>query len=183
MVRNMLQRFLSLGAICVAGAAAATAGQPAPAAEAAPPPAEAKPIPALQDITGRWTGRFHARRASCSGDDCNMMTIDMARCGAAWCGVVVPKEGGCGDTALRLEGPRKDGNSEAVFTGSLRLAPGSEPYTVRVSGVEGNGGETASLWLLGDTGGDLRMFRRSFPLEAHMTRQGEPACKGEPKTS
>lgn len=167
----------SVGAVCVA-AAAAFAGDVGTAAPSVGPAA-------LTDISGRWQGHFHAfgaKRASCTGPECNIMTLDVGRCGAAWCGVVINKDGGCGATALRLDGPKVEG-SELAFEGSLKLAEGAEPYTVRATGFARGGDPAATLWLIGDTGGSLRFMRRTFPFEARLSRQGEPVCKGEQKTS
>lgn len=181
MFPSRLQRRFSLALVCVAAGAG-----PALAADA---PSQASPevvAPTkLEDISGRWQGRFRAygaKRSSCTGEDCNRLTLDVSRCGSAWCGVVVPKEGGCGETAMRLDGPRADGR-EAAFTGTLKLAEGTEPYTVRTSGIARDSVDPATMWIIGDTGGELRMFRRSFPFEATMARQGDAVCKPEQKTS
>ncbi len=187
MFRKVVTRIL--GSVCVAAAAALPLAAEAGSADAGASQGDvalATAPTALSDISGRWEGRFRAygaRRAACTGEDCNKLTLDVARCGETWCGVVVDKDGGCGVTALRAAGPKAAEADELAFEGTLKLAEGTEPYTVRVSGQAKLDDEPTTLWVIGDTGGELRLFRRSFPFEARLTRQGEPTCKGEAKTS
>lgn len=180
MSRSLIQRIVAC--VCVVAAAGFTPG----ASVAGDDAAAGSPVhaTALQDLAGRWQGRFHAfgaRRASCQGDDCHALTLDIGRCGDGWCGVIVGKDGGCGATALKLASGKPDGR-EYAFEGTISIAEGTEPYTVRATGNRRSADDPAVLWLIGDTGGTLRMMRRTFPFEAQLTRQGEPACK-EQKTS
>lgn len=180
MSRSHLLRSLASFYVVATATTAAVADPPA----STPATAGAVDPSAVQDLTGRWQGRFRssrAQRASCEGDTCNTLTLDVARCNAGWCGVRVMENGACGATAMTLAGPTMD-HKELVFDGTLQLAEGTEPYSVRVSGFAATD-KSPTIWLIGDTGGSLRMLRRSFPFEAQLTRQGEPACKAEQKTS
>lgn len=167
---------LILAAVCVvAGAATVSAAEPA------------KPtaFQSLDDLGGRWQGHFRAfgaKRVACSGEGCNTLTLDVSRCGEGWCGVEVATGGACGTTALKIGAGKRDGGQTA-FEGTLQLAERTEPYTVRISGHPGEAGKPATLWAVGDTGGSLRMLRRTFPFEAQLARQGEASCKPEHKTS
>lgn len=134
-------------------------------------------------LAGRWSGHYFrmAARDGCTGDDCRRLVLDVSRCGEGWCGVLVGKDGTCGATALRLGagGPGRHEGQE--FTGRLELAPGAEPYTIHATLGSNDG--SPRLWLTGDTGGEYRFYRRTFPFEAQLSRSGDAVCRGESKTS
>lgn len=135
-------------------------------------------------LAGRWSGHHYrmAARDGCTGDDCRRLVLDVSRCGEGWCGVLVGKDGLCGATALRLGAGRPGRNQVIEFDGRLELASGVEPYTIRATlgSAEGDG---PMLWLTGDTGGEYRLYRRTFPFEAQLARSGDAVCRAESKTS
>jgi len=167
--------------LCVlAGAGPVLAGEPAdgPAATA----------PAASEIAGRWQGPTYelARR----GDDCDgkpcMLTLDVVACATGWCGVeVIGTEQRCGATALRLDGGDANPGGNTLFKGKLELAQGTEPYVVEAHLL--NPGEEAGakmeLEIAGDTGGEFRMFRRSFPFHATLVRISDAKCRPETTVS
>ena len=180
-----------LAAVCVAGWALPVIAKDAPAkvgpaAAGAAAARAAAGLAAADNLEGRWRGTFHgaARRShgavACSGDDCHKLTLDIARCGDGWCGVEVDRSGSCKAVALRLA-PKGPEPGEGAFAGQLELAASTEPYTVRAT-YRGRDEDSAPiLWLIGDTGGQFRVFRRSFPFEAQLERVDAARC--ENKTS
>lgn len=167
---------LSLGVLCVfAAAGSVRAGGPdqgltGTSTDGAP----------VLDIAGRWQGLSHVvgRRAeACSGNRC-VLTLDIVRCQGGWCGVeVVGPSQRCGPMALRLDGGEANGASR-VFKGNLELAQGSEPYVVEVYFVAAGGDDVRpELQIVGDTGGEFRMFRRTFPFNVTMVRSGDASCR------
>lgn len=170
----------SFAALCVLAAAArAVAGD-----AAIDRPSEA---PAAADLAGRWEGRTFelARAASDCGDTPCTLTLDLARCASGWCGVeVIGAEHRCGATALRLDDGTEAGGSARQFKGRLELAKGTEPYVVEAYLVtlSGEGAET-QLQIVGDTGGEFRMFRRSFPFNATLVRVSDAKCRPESTVS
>lgn len=170
----------SIALVCVlAAAGAAFAGEPQ-SGEAAKA--------ALIDIAGRWEGRSFelARTKDCGGDEPCTLTLDLARCATGWCGVeVIGRERRCGTTALKLDGGvvNPEGGL-TLFKGKLELAQGTEPYVVEVYLYPPNGGDDKSaLEITGDTGGEFRMFRRSFPFNATLARAGDAACRPDATVS
>ncbi len=164
----------SIAAICVL-AGAALAGEPA-----------APPAPAAADISGRWQGESYvlASKAAegCDGTRCTL-TLDIARCASGWCGVEVAENQKCGATALRIQG-EDDGAGGTVFKGKLELARGTEPYVVQAYLSPAMEGENKpGLEIIGDTGGEFRIFRRSFPFNARLVRAGDAKCKPETSIS
>jgi hypothetical protein len=179
-----VRRILSLAAVCgLALTVPAFANEPGPAASEAVQPARA-------DLAGRWEGRTYelSRRGSdCSGTNgpCTL-TLDVARCGGGWCGVeVTGAERRCGATALKLDGGSgPDKGSAPVFNGDLSLAKGTEPYVVEVYLVgPAAADEVAQLQIVGDTGGEFRMFRRSFPFSATLAKISDAKCQPESTVS
>jgi hypothetical protein len=177
----------SFAALCVLAAAGllATAGQ-APAGDA---PDTQESTPGVANLSGRWQGRSYElsrREDDCSGTRC-LLTLDIMKCTSGWCGVeVLDGDKRCGETALKLDaGTQAAGNVVPVFKGTLELAKGTEPYVVEVYVVPGgrDGSPDRDLQIAGDTGGEFRMFRRSFPFNATLARTGEPACKPETSIS
>lgn len=169
----------SIALLCVLSAAGpALAGEDASGAK----PAEAATV----DIAGRWEGRTYelARSDGCDGKPCTL-TLDLVRCAAGWCGVEVIGAGHrCGATALRLDAGEANPNGPAVFKGKLELAQGTEPYVIEAYLVGPSAGDdTSELQLTGDTGGEFRMFRRSFPFNATLVRAGDAQCRPDATVS
>ena len=158
---------LILGALCVLAAAS-----PAGARLAAP------------DIAGRWQGENY-RTASlapdCGGGACTL-TLDIVRCGEGWCGIAVGHDNRCGGTALTLDAG-EEGTGNTLFKGRLELASGTEPYVVQAYLVPAEGDAPVTLDIIGDTGGEFRMFRRSFPFQTNLVRAGAATCKAEKPVS
>ena len=141
------------------------------------------------DLSGRWEGSSYfdlkpgqdcASTAGSSGS-C-MLRLDVVACGEGWCGVELGKDDRCGGTALRL-GKGKSEPGRATYEGKLELAKGTEPYVVRAFLVPNAPGGKPSLDIIGDTGGEFRMFRRSFPFQTTLSRSGDPHCKPETTVS
>ncbi|MFA5900087.1 MAG: hypothetical protein WC829_13370 [Hyphomicrobium sp.] len=146
-----------LGAVCVLVAASQLSAAISPA-----------------NIAGRWQGDSWANEGA------SKLTLDIVRCGEGWCGVKVEANNSCGGTALRLDA----GTSEEEFVqfkGSLQLAAKTEPYVVQVSifGPDSNepAGSAPKLQITGDTGGQFRAYRRSFPFEAQLVRVQDAVCR------
>jgi hypothetical protein len=138
------------------------------------------------DLSGRWEGASYfdskaSENCTGAGGPC-VLKLDVVACGDGWCGIELGKEDRCGATALRL-GKGTPEAGRASFEGKLELAKGTEPYVVRAflgsSSLDGK----PSLEIIGDTGGEFRMFRRSFPFQTTLLRSGEPHCKPETTVS
>lgn len=123
------------------------------------------------DISGRWQGDSYA-----IGGAPDKLTLDIVACGPGWCGVKVEANNACGITALKLDAGTADPDS-VTFKGTLALARGTEPYTVQSYLMPPAEGEPVRLQVIGDTGGTFRIFRRSFPFEAQLTRTSDAVCK------
>lgn len=175
-----IQFVSSFTLVCVL-AAAAVAVEPSNA----PPAPDGSTGTVLADLSGRWEGRTYelARRgADCDGQPCTL-TLDLVRCGEGWCGVEVTGAARtCGTTALTLDGGVA--GKFGPFKGKLALAKGTEPYVVEAYLLSSSEGEAkAELEIAGDTGGEFRVFRRSFPFNATLARSGEALCRAESKVS
>ena len=121
-------------------------------------------------IAGRWQGQSYA------GDNSGPLTLDIVACGQSWCGIRVAANDACGGTALKLNGGAVEENT-ARFEGTLELAPGTEPYTVQASVFPPEEGKAPEMQLVGDTGGQFRAYRRSFPFEAALVRLKDAVCR------
>lgn len=121
-----------------------------------------------KDIAGRWNAQNRA------------LTLDIESCGSRWCGVQVIDGAQCGATVLQLDVVPDEHGIE--FTGRLELASATQPYAVRASLVRQPDGPL-TLHMIGNSGPELELFRRTFPFNARMVRLGEPACPPNPKTS
>lgn len=134
-------------------------------------------------IAGRWQGPNYilARNGDCSGGNC-MLTLDIVACGQGWCGIEVAQDMSCGGTALKLDAGEA-GNGSTLYKGRLELAAGTEPYIVQAYLVAASGEDKEWLEIQGDTGGEFRVFRRSFPFNAQLARAGEAVCKTEKPVS
>ena len=166
----------SISIFCVAAAAAAPFATMSARAETAPPTA---------DISGRWQGDRHelARARACLDGDCRKLTLDVSRCGSGWCGVEVASNGSCGATALKIDAGEAEGTDGARYKGELTLAQGAEPYTVQASLWHADTNGNLFLDITGDTGGEFRLFRRTFPFHTSLVRTGAPLCLPEKAVS
>lgn len=170
----------SIAALCVlAAAGAALAGDPNGSTHAAPGGAG--------DLSGRWEGRtFELARAKDCGEGPCTLALDLVRCATGWCGVeVTGSDRKCGATALRLDGGNGgSGGGAMVFKGKLELAQGTEPYVVEAYLIPPvDAADKTELQITGDTGGEFRMFRRSFPFNATLARTGDAKCRPESTVS
>ncbi|PPC86634.1 MAG: hypothetical protein CTY31_07060 [Hyphomicrobium sp.] len=145
-------------------------------------------------LAGRWSGhRFgyakvakSAKSDRCKGGSCSL-TFDIVACGTDWCGIVVNEAQVCGAVAMKLKGDHDPARRNA-FGGTLELAKGSDPYTIEAwyrapEVVAGENSDKPALSLIGDTGPELLMLRRSFPLQAELTRVSDATCTLEQATS
>lgn len=151
----MLKRMLSI--ICVLATAAPLA------ADAIAADLEAA------DIAGRWQGQSYTQ------DSGGVLTLDIVVCGDGWCGIRVAANDTCAGTALKVNAGTVDENN-AQFEGTLELAAGTEPYTVHATIFPQEEGKPLAMQITGDTGGQFRAYRRSFPFEAHMARLRDAVC-------
>jgi hypothetical protein len=137
------------------------------------------------DISGRWEGRTYelARAKGCGEKPCTL-TLDLVRCASGWCGIeVIGAEKKCGGTALKLDDGRATQGSP-LFKGKLELAEGTEPYVVEVTFITWPSDDPKTqLHITGDTGGEFRMFRRTFPFNATLARTGDAQCRLETTVS
>jgi hypothetical protein len=158
---------LILTALCVVAAAAASAAKPA-----------------SSEIAGRWQGpnyRMAALAPDCGEGKCKL-TLDIVRCAEGWCGIEVGDDNSCGATALKMDAGEK-GTGSTVFKGRLALAQGTEPYVIQAYLIPASDDDSERLEFEGDTGGEFRAFRRSFPFSAHLVRAGEAHCRSEKPVS
>jgi hypothetical protein len=149
-----------------------------------------KPI----DLSGRWTGKrfgYGVRgpdEMDCTGNVCRMI-FDIVACDGGWCGIAVGDDKPCGTTGLHLS-VDKNAHRPQSFDGTLELAKGSAPYVIKAwyragpsAGDSKSKDSAAHLLIVGDTGTELLMMRRSFPLQAGLTRIGDAACTLDKATS
>lgn len=122
------------------------------------------------NIAGRWQGDSWAQDRNAK------LTLDIVACGSGWCGIRVSADNACGATALKLAGGAVDEDT-ARYEGTLELAPGTEPYTVQAAIFPPEDGKPLQMQLTGDTGGQFRAYRRSFPFEAALVRIQDPVCQ------
>ena len=136
-------------------------------------------------IAGRWSGIHYGSRLtpdeSCGGKPCEL-TFDVVPCESGWCGIVVTRDRPCGAIALHLHQAAKR-NRNGIFEGKLELAKGAAPFVVQASYYEKDGTHTPTLNLIGDTGSELLLMRRSYPLQAELARSGDAQCTLEKATS
>jgi hypothetical protein len=113
------------------------------------------------------------------------LTLDIVACGADWCGTRIDDQGGCAGTALRLSlAPKQpQDRSAASFKGQLEVVKGSSPYYVE-AWSEGLGADARpTLRMVGDTGGEIRVLRRTFPFSANLVRTDKAHCLADAKTT
>jgi|HubBroStandDraft_6_1064221.scaffolds.fasta_scaffold151506_3 hypothetical protein len=143
-----------LGAYCVAGTAIA-----------GPPQISAS------EIEGRWVSEKYK------------LTLDVSRCGTAWCGVEVSDGAAgvtCGRTALRLEA-REESGQYVSFSGRLERAANSQPYAIDAGLWRRDG--VLTLTMHGISGGDFSPLRRTFDYNDVVARAGDGVCRPDPKLS
>jgi hypothetical protein len=149
----MLKRIIACGIVLVAAA----------------PAALARDLGATE-IAGRWSGPSYGVKTG------SILTLDIVACGAGWCGIRVEAADKCGGTALKL-GPGIVEENTARFEGTFSLAAGTEPYTVHAAIFAPEEGKPLQMQVTGDTGGEYRAFRRSFPFEAGLARVQDAVCR------
>ena len=133
----------------------------------APLAAETKPSP--MQIAGRWQGPSYQIGGS------EQLTLDIVACAQGWCGILIAANDTCGGTALRLDAGRLDDDTSR-YEGTLQLAPGTEPYTVHASLYPPQNGRPMNLQITGDTGGEFRAYRRTFPFDSGLVRVKDAVC-------
>jgi hypothetical protein len=137
------------------------------------------------NLSGRWTQVLADTKHPCVGTGCRL-TYDLVRCGDGWCGIEVRDGKDCGRIALRLvSGPAHPFGVD--FFGRYEKAEGTEPYVVHanlhVTSQQNMPKGQLLLSMRGNTGGTFEAFRRTFPLNMVLLREGEPACRADPKLS
>ena len=153
-----------------------------------PTPARAAgPVPAFigGDLSGRWQGQpmgYLDPAKVCGAKGCDL-TLDIVRCADTWCGIKVEDKAKCGSVALKLS-VRDDTSvrERPVFRGKLELIDGSQPYVVEVVLRPGVDATAPELSMVGDTGPEFMIMRRSFPFHAVLARTGDPVCKMDKPT-
>lgn len=142
----------------------------------------AGPVPAYWggDLNGRWKGQpmgYLDPAKVCGAKGCDL-TLDIVRCGEKWCGIKLEKADACGGVALTLTPHQeKDPAVTPVLDGKLELADGTQPYVIEAVLRPGADGKMTQLTMVGDTGPELMIMRRSFPFRAVMARIGDAVCK------
>ncbi len=66
--------------------------------------------------------------------------------------------------------------NNAQFEGTLELAAGTEPYAIQATIFPPEDGKPLEMQITGDTGGEYRAYRRSFPFEAALARVKDAVC-------
>lgn len=122
-----------------------------------------------QSIAGRWQGPTWA------GEGAQPLTLDIVACGQGWCGIRVAANDSCGGTAMKVNAGTVDENN-AQFEGTLELASGTEAYTIHATIFPPEPNEHLAMQITGDTGGQYRAYRRSFPFEAQLARIKDATC-------
>ena len=147
------------------------------------PARAAGPVPVYVggDLNGRWAGQpmgYLDPAKVCGSKGCDL-TLDIVRCGDYWCGIRVEKSNECGGVALNLTPPKvvDPKVTPIVLNGKLELAEGTQPYVIEAVLGALLDGEPTQLTMVGDTGPELMMMRRSFPFRTVMARTGEAVCK------
>ena len=143
----------------------------------------AGPVPAYigGDLNGRWQGQpmgYLDPAKVCGAKGCEL-TLDIVRCAGKWCGIRVEKADACGGVALTLT-PHHVTDPKVtpiVLDGKLELADGTQPYVIEAVLRPGADGALTQLTMVGDTGPELMLMRRSFPFRAVMARTGDAVCK------
>ena len=137
------------------------------------------------NLAGRWTQMVADSKHPCSNSSCRL-TYDFVHCGDAWCGIEVKDDKACGRTALHLDsGSVKPFAVE--FFGRYEKAQGTQPYAIaaylQVSSQPNLAKDQLLLSVHGNTGGTFEAYRRTFPVNMVLLREGEPQCQVVPKLS
>jgi hypothetical protein len=146
-------------------------------------------------LAGRWQGPrfgYGARKVgseACAGDKPCLLTYDIVACPEGWCGIEVSDATPCGAIGVRMS-PDTTKDRRNAFQGKLELAKGAAPYIIEAwytppdaTKTAGPAAAGAHLHIVGDTGGELLMMRRSFPFQAELTRMSDAQCTLEKATS
>ncbi|MBA2127768.1 hypothetical protein DLM45_16270 [Hyphomicrobium methylovorum] len=137
----------------------------------------------VPSLAGRWTGHYysydHRGDPACDEKGC-ALTYDIVACKDGWCGIAVTNEKTCGAVGFRLAAA--DNRPANVFRGKFEVAKGSQAYTVEAS-THSADDPAQRLDFVGDTGPELRLFRRSYPFHANFVRAGDAICTLEKATS
>jgi hypothetical protein len=138
-------------------------------------------------LAGRWSGEHYGYgragvgKGNCAETGCSL-TYDIVACKEGWCGIAVNDDKSCGAVGVRLTADaERQGTDEKAFKGKLELTKGAAPYAVEA--WFRNDDDKPTMRLLGDTGGELLLYRRSYPLEANFERIGEAICTLDKATS
>ena len=181
-------RVLGTAAVVIAASVMAVSmiasrlGGSAAAEEAITKAPDLKPI----SLAGRWTGQYYGFGHSGEDTDCSdsgcKLTYDIVACKEGWCGISVQADNSCGAKALHLSAnPQQDGGP--MFQGRLEIAKGAAPYAVGTWPSVDKDTGAVSLHLIGNTGAELLLFRRSYPFDATLTRSGDAVCTLDKTTS
>lgn len=164
----------------LAAAGAATAGERSPVrSPAAPLELAALATPSL---AGRWSGTPHAIKhdaSRCGPDGCRL-TLDIVACGSGWCGIEVERGDACGAEAMQLA-THKDKARTNTFEGKLSLGAGTQSYVIEANVVPRDAKFPERIYIIGDTGSEFMMFRRSFPFHATLAKIGDAVCASSAK--
>ncbi len=109
------------------------------------------------------------RDESYAGDSGGPLTLDIVACGRAGAGSSVEANDKCGGTALKLDAGGTSRSNTTSVRGHARARAGNRALRRADVGLRA-GPEPAGaleLQIIGDTGGQFRAYRRSFPFEAH----------------
>ncbi len=138
------------------------------------------------EVAGRWHNDriwMLARGSEDCGNGSCGLTLDIVACGNGWCGIEVGPNNICGATALKFDAGKPETSGGVLFKGNLELARGTEPYVIEAYVQPAQGDHPMQLSMTGDTGGEFRVFRRSFPFHATLARTGDATCKLEKPVS
>jgi len=122
------------------------------------------------DISGRWTSPQHG------------YVLDITRCAAEWCGIMLKADKSCGALALRLAAaPAGDG--QQGLSGTLNLDPAAQTYqiTARTSGPAG--GPPIGLTLIGNPNTPPQPMTRMILFHDNLVRGAEAVCQADGKVS
>jgi hypothetical protein len=122
------------------------------------------------DIAGRWIGASYTETSG------GTLTLDIVACGTGWCGIKVEAGDKCAGTGLKVNAGVVEENN-AQFEGTLELTPNTEPYIIHATIFPPEEGKPLEMRITGDTGGEFRAYRRSFPFEAAMARIKDAVCR------
>ena len=139
----------------------------------------------LITIAGRRSGLQYSSTfvpPRTSGESQRNLTLDIVACEPGWCGILISQDQRCGAVALHLH-QTSSKNRNGIFEGNLELAKGAAPFVVQASYYEKDGTKTPTLKFIGDTGRELLLMRRSYPLQAELARSGDAQCTLEKATS